>query len=50
MIEIGTTLQLIAFILLFLLFFKDMSGHNELKEIKKELKRIADTLERREKE
>lgn len=48
MTEIDATLQVIAFALFLLLFFKDMSGHDELREIKKELKRIGDVLERRE--
>lgn len=47
MSEINATLQAIAFALFLLLFFKDMSGHDELRRIKEELKRIADALERR---
>ena len=50
MTEIGATLQVIALALFLLLLFKDMSGQDQLREIKKELKRIADALERREKE
>lgn len=49
MTEINVTLQVITFVLFLLLLFKDMSGHDELREIKKELKRIADALEQREK-
>lgn len=48
MTEIDATLQVIAFALFLLLLFKDMSGNDELRRIKEELKRIADTLERRE--
>lgn len=49
MTEINVTLQVIMLILFIMLLFKDMSGHDELREIKKELKRIADALEQREK-
>ena len=45
---INEALQMICFILLFLLLFKDMSGNDQLRGIKEELKRIADALERRE--
>lgn len=48
MTEIVATLQVIALALFLLLLFKDMSGQDQLREIKKELKRIADVLERRE--
>lgn len=48
MTEIEATLQVIALALFLLLFFKDMSGQNQLQGIKEELKRIADELERRE--
>ena len=48
MTEIEATLQVIALALFQLLFFKDMSGQNQLLGIKEELKRIADELERRE--
>lgn len=47
---INEALQMICFILLFLLLFKDMSGKDELRRIHKELERISDALERREKE
>ena len=50
MTEINATLQVITFALFLLLLFKDMSGHDELRRIKEELKRIADALERREQE
>lgn len=50
MTGIEATLQMIAFAFFLLLFFKDTSGHNQLREIKKELKRIADALEQREQE
>ena len=50
MTEIEATLQVIALALFLLLFFKDMSGQNQLQGIKEELKRIADELERREQE
>ena len=50
MTEIAATLQVIALALFLLLLFKDMSGQNQLRGIKEELKRIADALERREKE
>ena len=46
--EIDATLQVIAIALFLLLLFKDMSGQDQLRGIKEELKRIADTLERRE--
>ena len=45
---INEALQMICFILLFLLLFKDMSGKDELRRIRKELERIADELKRRE--
>lgn len=48
--EIDATLQVIAIALFLLLLFKDMSGRDQLRGIKEELKRIADALERREKE
>ena len=48
--EIDATLQVIALVLFLLLLFKDMSGQDQLREIKKELKRIADALERGEQE
>ena len=48
MTEIDATLQVIALALFLLLLFKDMSGQNQLRGIKEELKRIADALERRE--
>ena len=48
MTEIDATLQVIAIVLFLLLLFKDMSGQDQLREIKKELNRIADALERRE--
>lgn len=50
MTEIDATLQVIAIALFLLLLFKDMSGHDQLRGIKEELKRIADALEWREKE
>ena len=50
MTEIDATLQVIAIALFLLLLFKDMSGRDQLRGIKEELKRIADALERREKE
>lgn len=50
MTEIDATLQVIAIALFLLLLFKDMSGKDQLRGIKEELKRIADALERREKE
>ena len=50
MTEIDATLQVIAIALFLLLLFKDMSGQDQLRGIKEELKRIADALERREKE
>ena len=46
--EIYATLQVIAIALFLLLLFKDMSGQDQLRGIKEELKRIADALERRE--
>ena len=49
MTEIDATLQVIAIALFLLLLFKDMSGKDQLRGIKEELKRIADALERREK-
>ena len=48
--EIDATLQVIAIALFLLLLFKDMSGKDQLRGIKEELKRISDALERREKE
>ena len=48
MTEIDATLQVIAIALFLLLLFKDMSGQDQLREIKEELKRIADALERSE--
>ena len=48
--EIDATLQVIAIALFLLLLFKDMSGQDQLRGIKEELKRISDALERREKE
>lgn len=48
MTEIDATLQVIAIALFLLLLFKDMSGQDQLRGIKEELKRIADALERRE--
>lgn len=50
MTEIDATLQVIALAFFLLLLFKDMSGQDQLRGIKEELKRIADALERREKE
>ena len=50
MTEIGATLQVIAIALFLLLLFKDMSGKDQLRGIKEELKRISDALERREQE
>ena len=50
MTEIAATLQVIALALFLLLLFKDMSGQNQLRGIKEELNRIADALERRERE
>ena len=50
MTKIDATLQVIAIALFLLLLFKDMSGKDQLRGIKEELKRIADALERREKE
>lgn len=47
---INEALQMICFILLSLLLFKDMSGKDELRRIHKELKRIADELTRRKQE
>ena len=49
MTEIDATLQVIAIALFLLLLFKDMSGQDQLRAIKEELKRIADSMERREK-
>ena len=48
MTGIDATLQVIAIALFLLLLFKDMSGQDQLRGIKEELKRIADALERRE--
>ena len=50
MTEIDATLQVIAIALFLLLLFKDMSGKDQLRGIKEELKRIADALERGEQE
>lgn len=50
MTEIDATLQVIAIALFLLLLFKDMSGQDQLRGIKEELNRIANALERREKE
>ena len=47
MTEIDATLQVIAIALFLLLLFKDMSGQNQLREIKEELNRIANAMERR---
>lgn len=47
---INEALQMICFILLLLLLFKDMSGKDELRRIRKELERIADELKRRKQE
>ena len=44
---INEALQMIAFLLLFLLLFKDTSGKDELRRIREELERIADELKRR---
>ena len=44
---INEALQMICFILLFLLLFKDMSGKDELRRIREELERIANELKRR---
>ena len=48
MTEIVATLQVIALALFLLLLCKDTSGHDQLRGIKEELKRIADALERSE--
>ena len=48
--EIDATLQVIAIALFLLLLFKDMSGKDELRRIRKELERIADELKRRKQE
>ena len=45
---INEALQMICFILLLLLLFKDMSGKDELRRIREELERIANELKRRE--
>lgn len=50
MSEIDATLQVIAIALFLLLLFKDMSGQDQLRAIKEELKRIANALERRDKD
>ena len=47
---LNEALQMIIFLLLCLLLFKDMSGKVELRRIYKELERIADELKRREQE
>ena len=47
---LNEALQMIIFLLLCLLLFKDMSGKDELRRIHKELERIADQLKRREQE
>ena len=47
---LNEALQMIIFLLLCLLIFKDMSGKDELRRIHEELKRIADELKRREQE
>ena len=48
MSEILAMLQIIGFALVMMFLFKDMSGKDELNNIRGELKRIADALERRE--
>ena len=48
--NVDNALTVIAFLLWAFLLFKDMSGQDQLRGIKEELKRIADALERREKE
>lgn len=45
MTEIVELLKAIWFVLFLVLLFKDMSGKSELREIKAELKRIAEVLE-----
>lgn len=45
MTEIIEWLGAIWFVLFLVLLFKDMSGKSELREIKAELKRIAEVLE-----
>ena len=45
---LNEALQMIIFLLLCLLLFKDMSGKDELRRIRAELERIADELKRRE--
>ena len=45
MTEIIEWLGAIWFVLFLVLLFKDMSGKSELREIKSELKRIAEVLE-----
>ena len=47
---LNEALQMIIFLLLCLLIFKDMSGKDELRRIHIELERIADELKRREQE
>ena len=46
--NVDNALTEIAFLLLALLLFKDMSGKEELQRIRAELERIADELKRRE--
>lgn len=48
--NVDDALTVIAFLLLALLLFKDMSGKDELRRIRAELERIADELKRREQE
>ena len=45
---LNEALQMIIFLLLCLLLFKDMSGKDELRRIREELERIANELKRRE--
>ena len=45
MTEIIEWLGAIWFVLFLVLLFKDMSGKSEIREIKSELKRIAEVLE-----
>ena len=44
---IEDSLFLIASVLILLLMCKDMSGKSEIRELRKEVERIADALERR---
>ena len=44
---LNEALQMIIFLLLCLLLFKDMSGKDELRRIREELERIANELKRR---